>query len=410
MKKIVFALALLLSLSMLFTVGSSAYTYNTVWRDSGYDVDPSAYAYTFVAIGDQQILAYVDAGGSAKEGITIPSSWKNQNYLDKMYQWIVDNKESKKIEFVFGLGDVTESINLDSEWTLAKNASAKLNGVVPYSIARGNHDAADSFRKYFASGNKVYRQQFDGSFGDSMMNVYKTVKIKGINYLMITLNCDPNDSEINWACRIIEAHPKHRVIISTHSYLATGGELANYVTSLKGPNSGVKMWEKLVSKYENVFMVLSGHTGYGDRIDYSVKTGVKGNKVHQFLINPQDIDLHVKPLGLVALFHFSADGESVRVEYYSTLDNKYIKMDKVIDIDPYPYLEETPPETTAAITTAAETTAAEQTTEALETTTLGVSPADKNGCRSTLFVSVLPVTLFTGAGAILGRKKVKNKK
>ena len=91
MKKSMIFLAIALVIATLFSMMASAATIDIAWRDEGYDVDSDSYAYTFAAIGDQQVLTYIDAGGTEKGGIKIPAEWKNQNYVDKMYQWIVDN-------------------------------------------------------------------------------------------------------------------------------------------------------------------------------------------------------------------------------------------------------------------------------------------------------------------------------
>jgi hypothetical protein len=54
--------------------------------------------------------------------------------------------------------------------------------------------------------------------------------------------------------------------------------------------------------------------------------GVNGNKVVQMLIDPQGMDA-ASPVGMVAMFHFSEDGKTVQVEYYSTLEEKWYHPD-----------------------------------------------------------------------------------
>ena len=109
------------------------------------------YAYAFVAVGDTQVLCYRDA-------------IKGTNYMSQIYDWIVENKEEKKIEYVFGLGDITDA-SLDTEWEIAKENISKLDGVVPYSLVRGNHDGDLKFRKYFYYD--AYTGQFDGYYDES---------------------------------------------------------------------------------------------------------------------------------------------------------------------------------------------------------------------------------------------------
>ena len=76
------------------------------------------YAYSFAVIGDTQILA--------------------ESYPDKftaLYDWVLGNVESKKIKFVMGLGDITNS-STTAEWELAKKNIHRMDGVVPYSLVR----------------------------------------------------------------------------------------------------------------------------------------------------------------------------------------------------------------------------------------------------------------------------------
>ena len=70
------------------------------------------YAYTFAVLPDTQIMVENDV-------------LNGQSNTAKMYDWIVANKENKNIQFVFGLGDVTDNNN-EAEWTLAQTQNEKL--------------------------------------------------------------------------------------------------------------------------------------------------------------------------------------------------------------------------------------------------------------------------------------------
>ena len=395
MKKLMIFIAMILVVSTLFSFTASAAS-KISWKNADYNKNPDKYAYTFVAIGDQQILTFLDAGKYNKEEGAMPAEWAGKNYLDTMYQWIVDNKEEKKIEYVFGLGDITESISDAKEWQLAKNAASKLNGVVPYSFVRGNHDSAASFKTYIA--DTAYTSQFDGRYGSEYLNTYRIITICGVKYLMITLACDPTDLEIGWAEKIVKENPDCRVIITTHSYLDATGAPAASVTSLKGPNSGAKIWEKLVSKYENIFMVISGHVADEDGLRYSQKKGVNGNVVHQLLVNPQGVDFEVEPLGMLALLHFANDGKSVSVEYYSTVKNRYSSGATSFKIQPTG-TEIIPTAATTAAQTVADTTAV---TEAPAVT----EPAE-SGCGASVAVALVPMCVSLGIGVIASKKRTK---
>ena len=270
------------------------------------------YAYSFCVVGDTQVVT--------------------ESYPDKLadiYDWIIANKDEKKIEFVFGMGDITNK-NTDVEWVTAKKQIERLNGVVPYSIVRGNHDGTDKLNSYMATPE--YMSEFDGFYEPNKIdNAWRAFKVADVDYLLINLDFGPSDTLLNWAAGIIEAHPDHRVIITTHCYLYRDGTTLdasdvappNKTGSNDGArNNGDQMWDKLVSKYENIFLVLSGHDPCSDVIATQTE-GVHGNAVTQMLIDPQGVDSAEGATGMVAMLYFSKDGKTLTVEQYSTVRDMY---------------------------------------------------------------------------------------
>ena len=263
-------------------------------------------AYTFAFVGDTQIVTRL-----------------TPEKLDILYQWIVDNKESKNIQFVAGLGDITDK-NADFEWESAIAAIQKLDGVVPYSMIRGNHD--DPYLYTTQVGYDSYIAQLDGMYSDVVLNTYKTITVGNLKYLFLNLDHGPADDVLAWACQVVEAHPDHNVIITTHGYINEQGlllhigsepTLAPSVTS--GINDATAIWNKLVKKYANIVMVVCGHMGDApEGVNFEVE-GDNGNKIQHVLINSQHLDRYYEKSGIVSLFHFSADGIQVQVENYATL-------------------------------------------------------------------------------------------
>ena len=269
------------------------------------------YAYSFCVVGDTQ-------------KITINEPDK----LSRIYDFIVANKDEKKIAYVFGLGDITDK-NTDEEWAVAKAEIGKLDGVVPYSLVRGNHDSSAKFNATF--GTDTYRGMFEGFLReDKLETSYTTFTVGEVKYLHITLDYGPTDEELAWACGIVEAHPDHRVILSTHAYLFRDGTTLDEndvypprtPDSDNGKNNGDDIWEKLASKYENIYLVLSGHDPCSNVIVTQTR-GAHGNVVTQMLIDPQGVDAAEGATGLVAMLYFSEDGKTLSVEYYSTVRDAY---------------------------------------------------------------------------------------
>lgn len=288
------------------------------------------YAYSFAIVGDTQIVTYND-------------TFSKRNNLSKIYDWIVDNKDEKKIEFCFGMGDITDT-NMPAEWALAHAQISKMDGVVPYSLVRGNHDlplrygipddTTDYYNLYM--GSDAYMDQFDngGFYNGNIGNAWRTFSVGDIDYLVFVLDYGFPDEVMEWAGPIIEAHPNHNVILTTHGYMVDGnggddGRLSTrddpYDSSkyTDDSNSGEEMWDKFIRKYKNITMVMCGHISSND-ITTKQLVGDHGNVVTNIMVNPQTMDAQLK-LGAVAMMYFSEDGKNVQLEYYSTVQDAYFK-------------------------------------------------------------------------------------
>ena len=278
-------------------------------------IDPSDkpavedYLYSFAVVGDTQIIA--SSHGSS---------------FGKIYDWILANQTDKKISYVFGLGDITNN-DRSGEWDLARaHILEKLTGVIPYSVVRGNHDGTTNFNNVFAT--EEYTSQFDGFYQEGdVTNSYRFFEVSGTKYLLITLDYGANDSILNWAGEIIEANPDRKVVITTHAYLFRDGTTLDQgdvcpPATTGGSNNGDHMWDKLVSKYENIFLVMSGHDPYANVVVTQTE-GVNGNIVTQILTDHQGVDTST-PTGMVTMLYFKADG-SIEVETYSTIQEAYYK-------------------------------------------------------------------------------------
>ena len=361
------------------------------------------YAYSFAFVGDTQIVTE-----------------RHPDELSKIYDWLVANKDEKKIQYVFGLGDITNS-DTDKEWEVALAQISKMDGVIPYSLVRGNHDSVAQFTKNFSTD--VYRNQFEGFYEDSILNSWRTFKAGNVDYLTVTLDYGADDDMLNWASEVIAAHPDHRVIVTTHAYFFRDGSTlgANDVcppSTSGGTNNGDDIWDKLISKHANIVLVVSGH----DPCDTIVKRQVKGengNTVTQMLIDPQGVDAAAGATGMVAMFYFSEDGNNIEVEYYSTVREKFFLLENQFTMT-IPPMEVKPAETeaeTAAPDTAvsdaeaADTEASGDTSVDEPAETAPVSDpapiADKNGGSTGIIIGVIAAVVVIGAvvGVIIVKKK-----
>ena len=335
MKKVLSCLLvvpMLAGLLMLLPFGTSAAA-ATPWVGAEEGAYTGDYAFSLAIVGDTQTMCYNGAKGSSA--------------MPAMYQWIVDNVESKNIQYVIGLGDITEkgedwghknndteaeTLVGDAEWAYAKEAISKMNGVVPYTLVRGSgHDGLKRFNDWF-SDYTPYTQNIAGYMTEGNIgNVYHTFEANGTKYLLLCLDFGTKDPALAWASEIIEAHSDHKVIVTTHAYMEKDGSLLEtgeaYCPSQSyydpANNDGDDLWEKLIRKHENIFLVLCGHMTC-DSVVVTQVQGDAGNTVTQMLIDPQGIDKDIPGgFGMVAMLYFKENGTDVAVEYYSTARDKY---------------------------------------------------------------------------------------
>ena len=321
-----------------------------LWQDKE-DVEPAGeFEYSFAVIGDTQTMCENDPDAMAS-----------------IYDWLLENKESQKIEYVIGLGDITDD-STDGEWEAAMSSITKLDGKIPYTLTRGNHDDWDDFNRHLHNGiydktingmmnegtvsltdpeqpGLIPVEQEDGSIiymtreedipegGDvqgDLTNSYRTFSIQGTDYLILTLDFAPSEKTLQWADKIISEHPEHKVIIVTHAYMYRDGTTISaedcypptYYKGYDNPQNGDDMWVKSFSKHENIVLVLSGHDPW-QHVVYRQDKGINGNTVTQMLIDAQYVDKNIGSTAMVAMLYFSNDGKTMTVRYYSVAKDCY---------------------------------------------------------------------------------------
>jgi len=248
--------------------------------------------YTFAVVGDTQRLA----------------RQAEQSY-QTITNWIVDNAADRKIARTLFMGDLSDSNGSMGEaewrgqWEVVDRSLKVLDGKVPYVTIPGNHDYLNDvkardltmYNEYLPYEKFAAQTGFGGAYEvGCTQNIYYTQTLAGVKYLYLALEFGPEPSVMEWACDVIEAHADHRVIVMTHGFLDETGELyddgkylsAYWYFSRSGTpaTSSQTMWEKYLARYENVFMILCGHSAES-RIQYKSLVGEKGNTVMTFMID-----------------------------------------------------------------------------------------------------------------------------
>lgn len=302
---------------------------DTLWHfDRTNSTEYSDYAFSFAVVPDTQY---------------INRFWPE--YLKNSYDWIINNKASNKIEYVIGLGDITDQ-DTDTQWENAKAQFNKLRDAgIKQSIVRGNHDGIAKYDEHITlneynlgDGNVEIGTNTDaellgttatyGSYDGTMKNTYNKVTISGIKYMMLTLDYYPSIEEVAWAKSVVDNNPDYNVILSTHGYLKADLSLVSGVSSNVSDGkttsqNPVYTYDNLVMQCSNIVLVLCGHEHTPGPV-YRTDTREDGSKVTQMLIDPQNWEYNTIPYGMLAMLYFKEDGKTIDLEYFSAIrDGEY---------------------------------------------------------------------------------------
>ena len=265
---------------------------------------------------------------SAKSGslfriIVLPDSQcaieKWPEIYEKTIRWIADNRDALNIKQVIHVGDGVQTGTKEEEWQRFRKSMKELDKKIPYVVAMGNHDGvnrreqprkAANLNKYFPLAEMKKIPGFVGSFPkDGVENIYRTFSGGGLNWLVIALEFMPTDEELEWANKVVAEHPRHQVIIATHSYLTHTGR----------DESGKMIWDKLVRKHKNILFVFCGHLS---TVHYD-DPGDKGNQVYQMLFdwqNPEKPDMNT----YFAMIEVDTQAGTISVKSYSPYLDNYL--------------------------------------------------------------------------------------
>ena len=292
----------------------------------------------------------------------------NQPLFELQTAWIAQNIKRLNIKAALFTGDMVEQNNklisapLPNEyngdqtsrqqWEAISRGLARLDGRLPYIACQGNHDLG-----YIAAEYR-YSMMPDYIYPERNMAFEKTLVSTGANYegihtmenaafefhdkawgdlLVISFEFAPRDEALDWARQLIESERfvNHKVIILTHSFLATNGErIVEEGYKLTPRNWAQAVWDKLIYPSKNIKMVLCGHTGNppkikdGEKVNYQPTTcyrvdkAADGHEVVQMMFNSQNGDGSWNGNGgdcWLRILEFRPDGKTIGVRTFSPL-------------------------------------------------------------------------------------------
>ncbi len=268
-------------------------------------------------------------------------AWKAGANFNAMTQWILDNKDARKIKLVVHNGDLTID-NTDAEWEIEKASVSPLDNQMPYILAAGNHDYPGNATTRDATNFNTYFQLADNPLNNSategivtveyetgkLENTYSTFTAPdGRDMLVFSLEFAPRQQVVDWA-NSIAADPQyenHTAVLSTHAYMdlvSRGGRdssrwnphsygVADIDPTNDPIHDGEELWQELVGVNGNFEMTFNGH--YIGVVDYQASVGEEGNTVHEMVHNRQ-----LEDYGYLRLLEFLDDGKTVQVRTYCT--------------------------------------------------------------------------------------------
>lgn len=224
-----------------------------------------------------------------------------------------------------------------------------MDGIVPYSLVRGNHDRYNNMPRYDQYYDRYFKYEdyvdmIDGAYKDNMQNTYQTFEVAGNKYLVLNIDFRLDIYVLEWANQVLNTHHDYNVIVTTHIYMDSDGKPLNRNDSLPANKYGAvydgeQLWNNFLSKHENIELVISGHIG-SSSILTTERIGDNGNVVTQILVDPQGMDgKYSGGLGVVAMLYFTEDGKLATTQYYSTIKEKYFLAHNEYEIalDPIQY-------------------------------------------------------------------------
>jgi hypothetical protein len=266
--------------------------------------------FTIVVLPDTQFYSSTMNGG-------LPAMFQAQT------QWIVENRESRNIVYVAGVGDIVQNGDTNvAEWQNADAAirlledplTTGLEHGIPYGLSVGNHDQTPGgnpdgtttfYNQFFGSARFSGRPYYGGQFGTNNDNHYQLFSAGGMNFIAIHLEYDDTQDQgvLDWVTGLLTTHSTRQAIIVSHNIINLGFDAPF--------NPQGQAIYNAVRSYPNVFLMLSGHVhGEGQRSDT-----FNGNTIRSVLSDYQGRTNGGD--GWLRIYEFSPANNEIRVKTYS---------------------------------------------------------------------------------------------
>lgn len=263
---------------------------------------PNEYDFSFVWMTDTQL-----------ESESFPGVY------DAETQWIADNKDAQKIQYVIHTGDIVNTASQENQWKNADHSMKILeNAGIPYGVIQGNHDTNDTlYSKYFGAfrfQDKLFNgKPYYTAYNSMNKNHYDLISAGGVDFIILYMGWGGFDAtSVSWANQVLQQYKERKAILAVHEYLLYEG---TYGTD---DYDGINTMNQIVKPNSNVFMVLCGHN---QSAFYNVKR-IGGKVVYELLHDYQDAALG--GAAYVRMMYFDLKKQQIYMVPYSPItDDNY---------------------------------------------------------------------------------------
>lgn len=208
------------------------------------------------------------------------------NVLYTAAKWIKENKSSVNLTSIISLGDNVNDFDDEKQWNNAKQFYSILEECnSPILQQPGNHDYGEEYYlNAFGNNSDFGKRQTERGVIYSPSGYSSYIMFDGGSYKYLAVNISmyhiDDKKEREWFENVLKEHPNNPTIVTSHNFQDVDAAVPNLVNLSK---LGKDIWQ-IVKKYNQVFMMISGHNhGAGEEV---LKNDA-GNEVYSVMADYQ---------------------------------------------------------------------------------------------------------------------------
>lgn len=147
-----------------------------------------------------------------------------QHHFTNINNWIVNNKDERKIKYVIHTGDIVDDVDMTYEWENADAAMGILDKAgMPYGVLGGNHDVAagladyENYYKYFGENRFASQPTYGGTYQNNKGH-YDLISEGGQDFIIVYMSWNIYQDEIDWMNQVLSQYSDRKAILCFHTY------------------------------------------------------------------------------------------------------------------------------------------------------------------------------------------------